>query len=151
MRYIKCPDTLFHGFNELTVFMAGGITGCPDWQDTFKALLSNEGNLVLVNPRRDDFDVRDPNASDAQIEWEHLHLTSCQAVSFWFPEETLCPITLFELGKIATGNKPIFVGAHPNYKRRFDVVKQLKLIRPEVVVKDNLVDLAETVKSYLKR
>ena len=151
MRYVKCPDILFHGFNEFTLFMAGGITGCPDWQESFKALLSDEGSLVLVNPRREMFDITDPTMSDQQIKWEHIHLEQCQGVSFWFPEETLCPITLYELGKIAMSNKVMFVGTHPNYKRRFDVIKQLQLVRPEIKVTDNLVDLAKTVSNYLRR
>ena len=78
-------------------------------------------------------------------------MEQCQGVSFWFPEETLCPITLYELGKIAMSNKVMFVGTHPNYKRRFDVIKQLQLVRPEIKVTDNLVDLAKTVSNYLRR
>ena len=151
MRYIKCPNMLFHGFNEFSLFMAGGITNCPDWQASLMALLSNEGPLVLVDPRRVNFDTNDPDMSNAQIEWEHIHLEGCHGVSFWFPEETLCPITLYELGKIAAGSKPMFVGTHPNYQRRFDVIKQLKLIRPEVHVTDSLYDLAKAISGYVNR
>jgi len=151
MRYVKCPENFYPGFNEFSLFMAGGISNTSDWQSIFRSLLIAEASLVLINPRRDKFDITDPEAPDIQIEWEHLHLERAQGISFWFSPETLCPITLFELGKVAAGTKkPIFVGAHKQYKRRLDVVKQLTYIRPEVKVVHNLVDLSQQVKDYLK-
>ncbi len=49
--------------------------------------------------------------------WEHDHLRRAKAIMFWFPSETLCPITLYELGAWTilarqTGTK-LFVGADP--------------------------------------
>jgi len=150
MRYVKCPENFYPGFNEFSLFMAGGISNTSDWQAIFKSLLLSESNLVLINPRREKFDVNDPDASDLQIEWEHMHIERAQGISFWFSPETLCPITLFELGKVAAGvRKLLFVGTHPQYKRKYDVVKQLKLIRPEVQVVESLVDLAQQVSYYL--
>ena len=54
-------------------------------------------------------------------------------VVFWFPEETLCPIALFELGKelgLRSMNNPkkIFIGCHPNYERKFDIEQQTNLV-----------------------
>jgi hypothetical protein len=50
-------------------------------------------------------------------------------ISFWFPRETLCPITLYELGKWhGKADKPIVVGMHPDYPRRIDVEEQSKLV-----------------------
>jgi hypothetical protein len=69
-------------------------------------------------------------------------------VSFWFPKETLCPITLYELGKQSASNKPIFVGVHPEYARRRDVEIQTQLIRPEVKIVYSLEDLAQEIKIW---
>jgi hypothetical protein len=60
------------------------------------------------------------------------------AILFWFSFETLQPISLFELGCWATSSKPLAVGAHPEYPRRFDVVRQLYLIRPGLTVHADL-------------
>ena len=156
MQYIECPEYYKGRWpasrNDKLLFLAGGITSCPDWQQDYRKLLENEPNLILLNPRRKNFDVRDPNASDFQITWEHENLEGSDMVSFWFPEETLCPITLFELGKIsAKQSKPIFVGTHPNYKRKFDVIKQLQLIRPSITVVHSLENLADQIIKYLRR
>lgn len=147
-RIIQCPETLQHkNKSDSYVFLAGGITGCPDWQTEIISMLKDSKNpgLILINPRRKDFDVNDPNASDFQITWEFNHLKQSDIVSFWFPEETLCPITLYELGVCAALKRNIIVGCHPNYKRIFDVTKQLELLRPEVIIYDSLEMMADTI------
>ncbi len=133
------------------VFMAGGISNCPDWQSDFIGMLSDLEKGVLYNPRRPDFNVADPMAADKQIAWEHHHLRKADAISFWFPCETLCPITLYELGAWTMMKKPIFVGCHPAYKRLHDVVTQTLLARPKVKVVTKLEDLSEQVREWVRR
>src|SRR5262245_44428843 len=106
------------------VFLAGGISGCPDWQREVVALL-DDLPLVLLNPRRADFPLNDPAAAPAQIAWEYRHLRKADAILFWFPCETVCPIALYELGAWSVyedqrGRRPLFVGVHPDYPRRPD-------------------------------
>lgn len=161
MKLIKCPDTYYNHFepdnpNYIYVFGGGGITGCPKWQTEMAELLKNTPGLVLFDPRRDDFDAaltRDPNIAHEQVEWENQHLILANAIYFWFPAEGLCSITLYELGKWAhlDLNKQIFVGCHPDYIRHFDVVKQLSLSRPDIVVASSLKELAEQVKDYVNQ
>lgn len=153
MIYIKCPSEP-NKSSLTTVFLAGGITNCPDWQAIVKEQLSDVNDqLSLIDPRRDDFDATNPLMSENQIRWEHASLRLADAILFWFPAETLCPITLFELGAHA-GKVPIFVGTHPEYKRRFDVVAQLRLISNSMVipnispVRDNLTDVINDVRHY---
>lgn len=132
------------------VFVAGGITGCPDWQsEMISALAKTHG--TLFNPRRPDFDIKDPDAAQIQIQWEFDHLRKAHGILFWFPSETLCPIVLFELGAWSMADKPIFVGCHPMYKRRYDVVMQMRLARPEVRVVQSVVELADQVKRWIER
>lgn len=130
--------------NHFTIFLAGGITGCPDWQrdaiNMYAALDAQAGLRVqIANPRREDFELEDPSMSVQQIEWEYKWLRAADRIVFWFPEETLCPITLFELG--AHLHDDIVVGAHPNYARRFDIVEQFKHARKDLFVYNELHDV----------
>lgn len=132
-----------------TIFLAGGITGCPDWQMEVIENLSSE-DVVLFNPRRPDFDVNDKTAASAQIMWEYEHLRKAHLILFWFPKEQIQPIALFELG--AWSKEPdnfILVGCHPEYPRRFDVVTQLSLTRLDVNVYCSLNSLMTRVKQSL--
>jgi hypothetical protein len=134
-----------------SLFLAGGISNCPDWQAQIVPLLAGlpEG-WILVNPRRANF-PSDPAGAEEQIRWEHRHLARAAAISFWFPEETLCPITLFELGAWSRSDKPLLVGTHPGYKRRLDVLVQLKLARPDVTVVSSVAELAAAVVAQVRR
>lgn len=106
-----------------SLFLAGGISGCSDWQASVaEAFASLCPDLVLLNPRRKNFNVSDDSESVKQIHWEFEHLRKASAILFWFPHETLCPITLFELGQwsVLAGvlGKRLFVGCDPKYLRR---------------------------------
>lgn len=149
MNIVECPDILRMNGDCPSVFLAGGITGCDDWQKEMIQRFKGQ-NVTLINPHRQNFDVTDPHMSSEQIEWEHHHLEISGAILFWFPFATLCPITLFELGKYAAQqNKTIFVGCHPAYARKFDVEKQLSLLRPHVLVRDNFQDMVDDVMNWL--
>ena len=147
IKYLECPDTYFTGGDKVTVFLAGGITGCFDWQKTITMLLA-DSDLVIFNPRRDDFPIDDPFASETQIEWEFDHLARADRILFWFPTVNAagCPIALFELGRWLTSDKPIAVGVEPGYEREADVRIQVGLARPDVNIVSTLADLAEMVK-----
>lgn len=122
------------------LFLGGGITNCPDWQKDIIEILKDVPGVAL-NPRRTGEFTED--IADEQITWEYHALRSVTTVMFWFPKETLCPITLLELGVFT--QRPdvhLVVGTHPEYARRFDVVKQLELARPEVKVQNSIEDLA---------
>lgn len=140
MRIVTCPEELDAGdhLTDLTVFPAGGITGCPDWQSDVITSLIDQPRLVLVNPRRENFDTKNPSESLFQIQWEYRHLRKCDVTLFWFPKETLCPITLYELGNTAASGRKMIVGCHPEYARLLDVQEQLRLCRPDVKVYLNL-------------
>lgn len=130
MKIVTCPDEpSFHGPAPLAVFLAGGITGCPDWQSEFSEMVKDDisDRWVLLNPRRAEFDVSDPSMSEAQIDWEHKWLERAAITVFWFPAESVCPITLFELGRCIGQRRRTIVATHPDYPRRFDVVYQYGL------------------------
>ncbi len=155
MHLFRAPATVPPELLGKSVFLAGGIgvgAVVPDWQSDLVERLADT-DLTLLNPRRNDYPAHDPNALREQIAWEHHHLKSARAVSFWFVRETLCPITLYELGawanwRDASGNpKPILVGAHPEYMRRADLFIQLELARPEVEIVGSVEELAGHIRT----
>ena len=148
MEYIVSPNIYKPNAHERSLYLAGGITGCPDWQQEIVQLLEHT-NLVMFNPRRKSFPMNDPKAAEEQIEWEHFHLRQADVIAFWFPRETICPIALYELGAWSMTDKPMSIGVHPEYPRRLDVEKQTKLVRPDVEIVYSLADLAgRIIKSY---
>lgn len=147
MRYVEALDSPKCEPGDTLVFMAGGITGCPNWQQELAELLSGVDGLVLVNPRRAEFPIGDSNAALEQITWEHDHLRMADAILFWFPKETLCPIVLYELGAWSMTDKNLWVGVHPDYARRGDVEIQTRLTRSDVHVVYSLEELAVQIKS----
>lgn len=153
MRLITCPNTYNLTKGEVSIFLAGGITNCPDWQKEMAKRFEEFGdNVVLINPRRTTFDTSKVGESAFQIEWEYHHIhKNSSIVLFWFPWHTMCPITLYELGTLAaTSNGPlVFVGCHPAYARKFDVEHQLSLIAPHIQVRDNFTDLVSDVKQAI--
>ncbi len=139
-RYVEAPEE--YAGDRPSIFLAGGITGCPDWQADAARMLAGVPVAVL-NPRRPHFDISDPTATEKQIRWEYTHLHRAAVVLFWFPAgPSPQPIALYELGAMAATDRRIAVGADPDYVRRADVRIQLELSRPEVVVRS---DLAGTV------
>jgi len=123
--------------NALSVFIAGGITNCPDWQQELLDYLDkstiNKNHYMFYNPRREFFDVSDPTQSEIQIKWEYNFLNESKILFFWFCKETMNPITLYELGKWANGSKEdkmLVVGCDPEYARKEDVKIQTTLARP---------------------
>jgi Nucleoside 2-deoxyribosyltransferase like len=132
-----------------SLFLAGGITGCPDWQAEAVRLLSDLP-VTLLNPRRPSFPMNDPSAAAEQIEWEHQALRRATAILFWFPGEALCPIALYELGAWSMTSKQLFVGTHPGYPRRQDVVIQTALARSDVAVVDSLSGVICQARAWLE-
>jgi len=147
MKYIECPEE-YEG-NGKSLFLAGGISNCSNWQSELVKMLDKE-DMILINPRRKNFSVGDRKMEMDQIKWEHDHLIKSSAISFWFAQETLCPITLYELGKASSGRKKIFIGVHPEYARKRDVEIQTGLIRPEINVVYSLDDLAGQIKEWAR-
>lgn len=126
--YVEAP-TEYANDGRPTVFLAGGITGCPDWQAEAADRLRSAG-ITVFNPRRADFPIHDPAAADAQVDWEFRHLRKARLVLFWFPAgSTVQPIALFELGAHSSLDTEIVVGVDPDYPRGQDVVLQMSHVR----------------------
>lgn len=135
--------------NNIDLFIAGGISNCPDWQTDAVALLMPiiaSQSLVVANPRRSEgIPFNSPEAA-YQIRWEHDALTRTSTILFWFPKESICPIALFELGAaLERPNQQVFVGAEPEYERRFDIVNQFALVDSGIAVHSTLPELISDI------
>jgi hypothetical protein len=146
--HLKSPYPLASELCKSGIFLAGGISNCPDWQEDVGNRIANETNANAFNPRRTDFDMAAyEEISRQQIIWEYHALRLCTFNMFWFPEETLCPITLFELGSALERcpDGALFVGSHPNYQRRFDLIEQANLKNKSVHIFDNLDKMTDEI------
>lgn len=139
MKYIQCPTIYQPKPTDYSVFLAGGITGCDDWQTwvveelkTFKLVK----NLVVINPRRENWNSSIKN--EEQIGWEFDHIKKASSVCFYFTPPTLNPITLLEYGKLLVSNKDLTVCVHPDYARKEDVYIQTRLERPYQIIHNEL-------------
>ena len=72
-------------------------------------------------------------------------------VVFWFPKESLCPISLFELGVVCRDSlKGLIVGMDLEYAKRDIVIEQLKLFRPDVNVVSSLLDVMDQMEKFVE-
>ena len=151
-QYIEAPNEPKIENNE-SIFLAGGISNCRDWQKEMVELLSVNDNLTVFNPRRENFKVFKGSSgyleSEKQIAWEHKYLRKASQIAFWFSRETVQPMTLFELGSAFSGSAAeLFVGVDLDYARYFDVVIQCKLADHTGRIAENINQLAEAVNIY---
>ena len=133
MKIIEAPNLYIPAADEVSVFLAGGISNCPDWQSEVIALLENfdstnrDSKLVVYNPRRANFDVNDKSASVNQITWEFMYLERCDIFSMLFVKsESPQPICFYELGRNLQRHMSV-VSVETGFSRGFDVFAQIDL------------------------
>jgi nucleoside 2-deoxyribosyltransferase-like protein len=127
MREVKAPSP---ASLERRIFLAGSIEmgQAEQWQERIVAALSGTeagtgtgtgtgtqagtgvGNLVILNPRRDDWDdswqqrADDPRFSE-QVNWELDMLDAADVVVMYFAPGTKSPVSLLEFGLCARSGK----------------------------------------------
>ena len=105
MREIKAPQIINTKFVERSVFLAGSIemNKAENWQERITKALTDLKSVVVLNPRRDDWDsswiqsIENPKFKQ-QVEWELKAMENADAVVVYFDPNTKSPITLLELG-----------------------------------------------------
>ena len=126
-----------------SVFLAGGITNCKEWQkEVIKELKSDD--ISIFNPRQEHFDITDKNASHKQILWEFERLEQMSIFSMYFCNDNSDqPICMYELGRniVRMQNRfphdwqdRIVISVEDGYRRKADVVIQTELCAPQLVV-----------------
>ena len=171
MRVITAPEFYIPQEHDITVFLAGGITNCPDWQSKVIKDLNVDnhylGSLVIFNPRRENFPIWDKSAAYAQIEWEYQMLERCNIFSMYFSSgESDQPICMYELGRNilrmqmrfpADWQDRIVISVEDDYIRKQDVLVQTELatqnqifvntqISPRVCLADHVDNIARAFK-----
>jgi hypothetical protein len=138
----------------IELFLAGGISNCPNWQNEIVEKLINDPRfdeykdsnqkIIVFNPRCKEIPEENP-----QIIWEYKKLKSANIISFWFSFGSFNPITLFEYGSHLKSTKDIIVGCHPEYVRKNNVVLQTKLERPDITVNETFENFYEEIVNTL--
>ena len=151
-RYIEAIEDYKRELGDLSIFLAGGIIGCGDWQSKMTELLSGT-KLDILNPRRNNFPdkEKEPYATTIQIKWEFDHLRKADMILFWFPKEGLCQTSLYEIGAWAMTDKPLFVGIEPGYVKEKGLTAQLSLVRPYIPIVRSLEGLSSLVWGAVKK
>lgn len=136
MKVVTAPEKWMPdgGRRWITVFLAGGITGCHDWQrEVIEHLRELEPiyglkNVAVINPRREDFDLADKEATVEQIKWEHRYLKMCDLFTVFFAaSDSVQPISLYEMGKHAVAKRQAVISVESGYLREEDVLIQTAL------------------------
>lgn len=131
LKEIVAPILYTPNYDEVSVFLAGGIAGCEEWQRMVIEELNKYNDvddLVLYNPRRKSFDLNDLNATETQIEWEYKYLSDCDIFSMYFDNDQIQPICMYELGHYLRANSVRnVISVCKNYPRRLDVIHQVRL------------------------
>lgn len=129
-----------------SVFLAGGITNCKEWQnDVINELLYDK--VSIFNPRRGHFDVSDKSESNRQILWEYERLEQMDIFSMYFCNDNSDqPICLYELGRNVVRmqnrfpsdwQKRIVISVEDGYRRKQDVIIQMSLCAPQLFIDEN--------------
>jgi len=123
---IKAPGDFSKQLNKFSVFLAGSIEmgKAENWQEKITRLLADK-DIVILNPRRDDWDSSwkqtkdDPQFSE-QVKWELDAQEKCSAIAMNFDPSTKSPITLLELG-LAANSKKLIVHCPEGFWRKGNV------------------------------
>src|SRR5262249_62280680 len=113
MAHICKSPASFELARRRSVILTGPIEmGRPErWHDRVEAALADL-DVVLLNPRRDDWDdswqqtIRDDRFRE-QVEWELAAQEQATLVAMYFAPDTRAPVTLLEVGLLAQSRKLI--------------------------------------------
>lgn len=149
MIHVKSPNRV------KTIFLAGSIEmgKAEMWQDRLAAEVADIEDVVLFNPRRDDWDSswkQDPTPGTQfheQVSWELEHIHKADLVVFYFDPNTQSPITLLELGYVLGSGKQALVCCPDGYFRKGNVVITSELTRTPVF--NTFDELVENLKYFL--
>lgn len=108
---LKAPQHYIQD-DRLSIFLGGSIDmgAAENWQDRLIRDLEDYDQLVILNPRRDDWDstwVQDPTPETQfykQVSWELDCQDQADLIVYYFAADSKAPITLLELGRYAGEN-----------------------------------------------
>lgn len=153
MKEFKAPENYKSAIttDRKIIFLAGSVEmgKAEPWQERIANELKST-SLVLLNPRREDWDSSwsqtkdDPRFSE-QVNWELDGIRDADVVAFYFDPNTASPITLLELGSCIHRKKAV-VCCPEGYFRKGNV--DIVCDRYGIDQVGSLEELIEVLKSY---
>ena len=108
MQVIKAPEKNEWDYSKFYIFLAGSIEmgTAENWQERVEREFAGYDNVVILNPRRDDWDSSwvqsiENEQFNEQVNWELRGLDYANHVIVYFAPDTKSPITLLELGIVS--------------------------------------------------
>jgi nucleoside 2-deoxyribosyltransferase len=128
VKHIQATTKHIQNRDEVSIFLAGSIEmgTAEKWQDKIVQQLSDIENLVIFNPRRDDWDsswvqsIDNPQFKE-QVQWEQGNIEGADLVVFVFDPNTKSPITLMELGLAVGMDKYVIIYCPDGFWRKGNV------------------------------
>ena len=151
MTEVKAPAD-YDVTKQFSIFLAGAIDQgkAEDWQTKVSQSLSSL-NVLVLNPRRDDWDSSWEQSADnpqfvEQVEWEYHAMENADMVVFVFTKDSKAPITFYELGRF--GKKDAVVCAEEGFYRQGNLDVYCRL--DNIPIYHNLDEMIEDLKQTLK-
>jgi len=157
MEVVKAPGS-YDLTGKVGIFLAGSIEmgKAEDWQTRVTKALKDVDGIVILNPRRDDWDsswvqsINNPQFNE-QVTWELQAQEDSNIILMYFDPPTKSPITLLELGLLSQlkftkdgKRKHVIVCCPEGFWRKgnVDIVCDRYLV-PQVNTIDELVAMAK--------
>lgn len=155
---VKASDK-YNAKGKFVIFLGGSIDmgAAENWQKEMEEALSEYDNLLILNPRRDDWDsswkqeASNPQFSK-QVNWELAAQIKADLIVYVFgstdkaAKTTKAPITLLEYGLFASSNKCLLCVPDTFYRKgNLEIVAS----HYKTPLYDNLDDLIEAVKDKI--
>lgn len=151
VQVLTAPNDELPEDHNKTIFLAGGITNCPQWQEKvikeLEMLEPINAHATVFNPRRKDFSFNNTYEVYQQIKWEFDRLEQMDIFSMYFCDaDSVQPICLYELGRniVRMQNRfpndwkdRIVISIEPGYTRKDDVLIQMDLCAPGLFIDTN--------------
>lgn len=154
---VKAPEKYYEEAGLKKIFFAGSIEmGKAElWQDRLaKDIQHEERDIVIFNPRRDDWDSSWEQSIDnyqfkKQVDWELDSIDRSELVVFYFDKGTMSPITLMELGYVAARSIPAVVYCPEGFWRKGNV--DVMCFRENIPMAETYEDLVSFIKTFFWR
>ena len=145
---IKCPKSVPEKKDKWYIFLAGPISGAPEWQFT---LPTKNKNIIWLSPRRENYSNADYYE---QITWETNYLRMCDIILFWIPEKKViikgrdyAQTTRTEFGEYIARGKKIIIGIHKNFPGKTYITSKCE--QYGINMHDNLNDCIKEIEQYI--
>lgn len=151
-KVLKAPQEFVQD-DDISIFLGGSIDmgAAENWQERLTRDLSDYESIVILNPRRDDWDSswkQDPTPGTQfyeQVDWELECQEQADMNLYYFAADSKSPITLLELGLFAQDNVLVCC---PKEFYRYGNVKMV-CDRYDITMVESYDDLLKTIRESL--